>query len=74
MRIAQKTRVFVKVFGPPRGLKAWKDEDLNLTLLNGGLKMNFERLNKKQVKNWKRQEMKVLVKELGFNEVKKEGY
>ena len=56
------------------GLKAWKDEDLNLTLLNGGLKMNFERLNKKQVKNWKRQEMKVLVKELGFNEVKKEEY
>lgn len=36
--------------------------------------MNFEKLNKKQIKNWKRQEMKVLVKELGFNEVKKEEY
>lgn len=41
MRIAQKQEIFVKVFGPPRGLKAWKDEDLNLTLLNWRSKNEF---------------------------------
>ncbi|GEM_PF-2522535 len=38
--------------------------------------MNFERLNKKQIKNWKRYEMRELVKEMGIKEIeiKKEGY
>lgn len=53
------------------GLKAWKDEDLNLTLELEVEKMNLEKLNKKQVRNWKRYEMRELIKEI---EVRKEGY
>lgn len=58
------------------GLKAWKDEDLNLTLELEVEKMNLEKLNKKQVKNWKRYEMRELVKEMGIKEIefRKEGY
>jgi len=38
--------------------------------------MNLEKLNKKQVKNWKRYEMRELVKEMGIKEIefRKEGY